>query len=132
MKTFHSAASVTGIGMAMVVHIGIFSFREWKRVNLLIPGLRAVRARRGLRFDPSKLLLDPYGRAIGVPKKYSRDTARLIGRAASSFSSILKMRLPGRANYVDNSRGILNPNLYPRHSVWLGQLHVSDQSNVHS
>ena len=30
---------------------------------------------RGLRFDPSKLLLDPYGRAIAVPKNYNRDAA---------------------------------------------------------
>ena len=35
---------------------------------------------RGLRFDPSKLLLDPYGRAIVVPKNYSRDAARLERR----------------------------------------------------
>ena len=31
----------------------------------------------GLRFDPSKLLLDPYARAIVVPKLYSREAARL-------------------------------------------------------
>src|SRR5208283_2349503 len=30
---------------------------------------------RGLRFDPSKLLLDPYGRAIAVPGNYSREAA---------------------------------------------------------
>ncbi len=34
---------------------------------------------RGLRFDPSKLLLDPYGRAIAVPKNYSHDAARRKG-----------------------------------------------------
>jgi isoamylase len=34
---------------------------------------------RGLRFDPSKLLLDPYGRAIAVPKNYSREAACLAG-----------------------------------------------------
>src|SRR5271157_5295456 len=34
---------------------------------------------RGLRFDPSKLLLDPYGRAVAVPKNYSREAARLKG-----------------------------------------------------
>ncbi len=32
---------------------------------------------RGFRFDASKLLLDPYGRAIAVPKTYSREAARL-------------------------------------------------------
>jgi len=30
---------------------------------------------RGLRFDPSKLLLDPYGRAVVVPKNYCREAA---------------------------------------------------------
>ena len=33
----------------------------------------------GLRFDPTKLLLDPYGLAIAVPKGYSRDAARAPG-----------------------------------------------------
>ncbi len=34
---------------------------------------------RGLRFDSSKLLLDPYSRAIAVPKHYSRDAAAAKG-----------------------------------------------------
>jgi isoamylase len=34
----------------------------------------------GMRFDPSKVLLDPYGRCVVVPKNYSRDAARLEGR----------------------------------------------------
>jgi isoamylase len=34
---------------------------------------------RGMRFDPSKLLLDPYGRSVVVPKNYSREAARLQG-----------------------------------------------------
>jgi glycogen operon protein len=34
---------------------------------------------RGLRFDPEKLLLDPYGRAVAVPDGYSRDAARRPG-----------------------------------------------------
>ena len=45
-----------------------------------IYGLRAYgpfEPDRGLRFDPSKLLLDPYGRAVAVPKYYSREAARL-------------------------------------------------------
>ena len=47
-----------------------------------IYGLRAsgpFEPDRGLRFGPSKLLLDPYGRAVAVPKNYSRDAARLPG-----------------------------------------------------
>jgi glycogen operon protein len=34
---------------------------------------------RGFRFDPSKLLLDPYGRAVAVPKNYDRTAARGSG-----------------------------------------------------
>ena len=30
----------------------------------------------GLRFNPAKVLLDPYGRGVVVPKNYSRDAAR--------------------------------------------------------
>jgi glycogen operon protein len=35
--------------------------------------------RRGLRFDPAKVLLDPYGRAVTVPKNYDREAARQEG-----------------------------------------------------
>jgi glycogen operon protein len=34
---------------------------------------------RGLRFDPEKLLLDPYGRAVAVPSGYDREAARRPG-----------------------------------------------------
>src|SRR5262249_1998187 len=30
---------------------------------------------RGMRFDPAKVLLDPYGRGVAVPTAYSRDAA---------------------------------------------------------
>ena len=38
----------------------------------------------GMRFDPGKVLLDPYGRGVVVPKNYSRVTARLEGDNAST------------------------------------------------
>ena len=45
---------------------------------------------QGLRFDPSKLLLDPYGRAIAVPKHYSREGARLKGdNTATAMKSVV-------------------------------------------
>ena len=45
---------------------------------------------RGLRFDPFKLLLDPYGRAIVVPKDYSREAARLKGdNTATAMKSVV-------------------------------------------
>ncbi len=45
---------------------------------------------RGLRFDPSKLLLDPYGRAVVVPKNYSREAARREGdNTATAMKSVV-------------------------------------------
>ncbi len=45
---------------------------------------------RGLRFDPSKLLLDPYGRAVVVPKYYSRERACLNGdNTATAMKSVV-------------------------------------------
>jgi glycogen operon protein len=44
----------------------------------------------GLRFDPAKVLLDPYGRGVMVPKNYSRDAARKAGdNAATAMKSIV-------------------------------------------
>ena len=33
----------------------------------------------GLRFDPDKVLLDPYGRAVAVPRGYDRQAAATVG-----------------------------------------------------
>lgn len=45
---------------------------------------------RGLRFDSSKLLLDPYGRAIAVPAAYSREAARRAGdNTATAMKSVV-------------------------------------------
>src|SRR4029077_16827717 len=44
----------------------------------------------GMRFDPSKVLLDPYGRCVVVPKSYSRETARRKGdNAATAMKSVV-------------------------------------------
>jgi len=44
----------------------------------------------GMRFDPTKVLLDPYGRGVVVPKQYSRDAARLEGdNAATAMKSVV-------------------------------------------
>src|SRR5947207_1692943 len=43
---------------------------------------------RGLRFDPAKVLLDPYGRGVVVPKDYSPEPARRPGdNAATAMKS---------------------------------------------
>jgi glycogen operon protein len=58
--------------------------------HIFVPGLEAgqlygFRAHgpfapeQGMRFDPGKVLLDPYGRAVAVPDGYSRDAACAIG-----------------------------------------------------
>jgi isoamylase len=45
---------------------------------------------RGLRFDASKVLLDPYGRGVVVPKNYTPDSARREGdNAASAMKSVV-------------------------------------------
>jgi glycogen operon protein len=45
---------------------------------------------RGMRFDPSKVLLDPYSRGVMVPPNYSRQAAREDGdNAASAMKSVV-------------------------------------------
>jgi glycogen operon protein len=45
---------------------------------------------RGLRFDPAKVLLDPYGRGVVVPKNYSREAAQQGGdNAAAAMKSVV-------------------------------------------
>jgi glycogen operon protein len=45
---------------------------------------------RGLRFDASKVLLDPYARAVAVPAQYSREAARKPGdNAATAMKSVV-------------------------------------------
>jgi isoamylase len=47
-------------------------------------------AANGLRFDPGKLLLDPYGRGVTVPAGYSREAARHEGdNAATAMKSVI-------------------------------------------
>src|SRR5262249_1262292 len=44
----------------------------------------------GIRFDSSKVLLDPYGRGVVVPKAYSRDAARSkFDNTAAAFKSVV-------------------------------------------
>jgi isoamylase len=44
----------------------------------------------GLRFDPGKILLDPYGRAVIVPKNYDRDAASRGGdNTATAMKSVI-------------------------------------------
>ena len=64
--------------------------RTYHYWHVFVPGLKAgqlygYRVRgpfepaRGLRFDPDKVLLDPYGQAVAVPPGYSRRAAQRPG-----------------------------------------------------
>jgi isoamylase len=45
---------------------------------------------KGMRFDPSKVLLDPYGRGVAVPDRYRRDAAREPGdNSATAMKSVV-------------------------------------------
>ena len=69
--------------------------------HLFVPGARAGQLygyrvsgasdpASGLRFDPMKVLLDPYGRGVVVPKNYSRSAATQDGdNAAAAMKSVV-------------------------------------------
>jgi glycogen operon protein len=76
--------------------------RTYHYWHVLVPGLRAGQLygyrvdgpfdpANGLRFDPSKILLDPYGRGVAVPSAYSRDLAMQHGRdtGATAMKSVV-------------------------------------------
>jgi glycogen operon protein len=75
---------------ARVLILDPANHRTYHYWHIFVPDLRpgqlyAYRAygpadpERGLRFDPTKLLLDPYGRAIATPTDYQRAAACLPG-----------------------------------------------------
>src|SRR5271155_19619 len=75
---------------ARVIELDPRTHRTYHYWHVFVPGIRpgqiyAYRAvgpfdpERGLRFDPDKALLDPYGRAVMVPDGYSRQAASQYG-----------------------------------------------------
>ncbi len=45
---------------------------------------------KGLRFEPTKVLLDPYGRGVVVPKNYTPEDARRVGdNSATAMKSVV-------------------------------------------
>ncbi len=83
------------------IPIDALTSRTYHYWHVFVPGVEAgqiygfracgpFEPARGLRFDRSKLLLDPYGRAIAVPKNYSREAARLDGdNTATAMKSVI-------------------------------------------
>jgi isoamylase len=84
-----------------VIRMDPFVNRTYHYWHVFVPGLQPgqiygfrafgpFQPDRGLRFDPSKVLLDPYGRAIALPKNYSREAARFHGdNTATAMKSVL-------------------------------------------
>jgi isoamylase len=78
-----------------VIPIDTVANRTYHYWHVLVPGLQAGQLygfrvhgpsvpASGLRFDPGKVLLDPYGRGVVVPPAYSRDAATLPGDNTST------------------------------------------------
>jgi glycogen operon protein len=86
---------------ARVVPIDPVAGRSYYYWHVFVPGVRpgqiyGYRAHgpfdpaRGLRFDPAKVLLDPYGRGVAVPKGYSRAAAGAEGdNAPTAMKSVV-------------------------------------------
>jgi isoamylase len=86
---------------ARVISIDPATNRTYHYWHIFVPGVKAgqiygYRAKgafdppNGMRFDPGKVLLDPYGRGTVVPKNYSRDAARQAGdNAATAMKSVV-------------------------------------------
>ena len=86
---------------ARVIGVDPVSNRTYHYWHVFVPGVRpgqiyGYRAHgpfdpaNGLRFDPTKVLLDPYGRGVVVPKKYSRDAASEGGdNTATAMKSVV-------------------------------------------
>jgi len=80
-----------------VIPIDSFSNRTYHYWHTFVSGIRAgqIYAYRvdgkfdpsnGLRFDPSKILLDPHGRGVAVPKSYNREVIRKTGIDTTSIA----------------------------------------------
>jgi isoamylase len=75
--------------------------RTYHYWHVFVPGMQAgqiyafrvygpFEPSEGLRFDPLKLLLDPYGRSVVIPKGYNRDISRMAGdNAAIAMKSVV-------------------------------------------
>src|SRR4029077_3424138 len=84
-----------------VISIDPATNRTYHYWHVFVPGVKAgqIYAYRvrgafdpasGMRFDPAKVLVDPYGRGAVVPKNYSRDAAQDKGdNAAVAIKSVV-------------------------------------------
>ena len=75
-----------GADAARVIRIDPAANRTYHYWHVFVPGVKAGQLYgyrvegpwdppNGMRFDPAKVLLDPYGRGVAVPDGYCRDAA---------------------------------------------------------
>ena len=86
---------------ARLIRIDPSDNRTYHYWHVFVPGVQAGQIygyrvegpydpAKGMRFDPAKVLLDPYGRGVVVPKRYSRDAARREGdNTATAMKSVV-------------------------------------------
>lgn len=84
-----------------VIRFDPFANRTYHYWHVFVPGIHPGQLygyrvhgpfdpARGLRFDADKVLLDPYGRGVVVPKNYNREAARQRGdNAATAMKSVV-------------------------------------------
>ena len=84
-----------------VVPIDPATNRTYHYWHVFVPGVKAGQIygyrvsgafdpANGMRFDPYKILLDPYGLAVAVPQTYSREAAKIEGdNTASAMKSVM-------------------------------------------
>jgi len=86
---------------ASVIRIDPSTNRTYHYWHVFVPGVKAGQIygyrvegpfdpANGMRFDPAKILIDPYARGTVVPKNYSREDARREGdNAATAMKSFV-------------------------------------------
>jgi len=86
---------------ARAIRINPSTNRTYHYWHVFVPGVKAGQIygfrvegpfdpSNGMRFDPAKVLIDPYGRGIVVPENYSREAARKEGdNAAVAMKSVV-------------------------------------------
>jgi glycogen operon protein len=91
---------------ARVVSLDPSANRSYHYWHVFVPGLQAGQLygyrvhgpfdpSKGLRFDSSKVLLDPYGRGVAVPKNYSREASqeKVVNTRTAMKSVVVDPRL---------------------------------------
>jgi isoamylase len=90
-----------------VIRLDPTTNRTYHYWHVFVPGLQAGQLygyrvhgpfdpAKGLRFDPTKVLLDPYGRRVAVPRNYSREAAQSMGRIPPSNMLLLSLTCQSR------------------------------------